>query len=61
MLRFLYLLALIEDRSDQLVTVLSVAIYVFVGVDSNPFRYVLDFEVTIQGLHKLIPRRLTAE
>jgi hypothetical protein len=37
-------------RSDQLVTVLSAAIFVFVGVDSNHFRYVLDFEVTVQGL-----------
>jgi len=29
-------------RSDQLVTVLSAAIFVFVGVDSNHFRFVLD-------------------
>jgi hypothetical protein len=28
--------------------VLSAAIFVFVGVDSNHFRYVLDFEVTVQ-------------
>ena len=37
-------------RSDQLVTVLSAAIFVSVGVDSNHFRYVLDFVVTVQGL-----------
>jgi len=30
--------------------VLSAAIFVFVDVDSNHFRYVLDFEVTVQGL-----------
>jgi len=30
--------------------VLSAAIFVSVGVDSNHFRYVLDFEVTVQGL-----------
>ena len=35
-------------RSDQLVTVLSAAIFVSVGVDSSHFRYVLDFEVTVQ-------------
>ena len=29
---------------------LSAAIFVFVGVDSNHFRYVLDFEVTVHGL-----------
>ena len=40
----------VEVRSDQLVTVLSAAIFVFVGVDSNHFRYVLDFEVTVQIL-----------
>jgi len=28
----------------------SAAIFVFVGVDSNHFRYVWDFEVTVQGL-----------
>ena len=38
------------ERSDQLVTVLSAAIFVSVGVDCNHFRYVLDFEVTVQGL-----------
>ena len=42
-------------RSDQLVTVLSAAIFVFVGVDSNHFRYVLDFEVTVQGLVGDVP------
>ena len=34
-------------RSVQLVTVLTAAIFVSVGVDSNHFRYVLDFEVTV--------------
>ena len=29
---------------------LGAAIFVFVGVDSNHFRYVLDFDVTVQGL-----------
>ena len=29
---------------------LSAAVFVFVGVDSNHYRYVLDFEVTVQGL-----------
>ena len=28
----------------------SAAIFVFVGVDSNHFRYVRDFEVVVQGL-----------
>jgi len=42
-------------RSDQLVTVLSAAIFVFVGVDSNHFRYVLDFEVTMQDLVRDVP------
>ena len=37
-------------RSDQLITVLTAAIFVFVGVDSKHFRYVLDFEVTVEGL-----------
>ena len=37
-------------RSDQLVTVLSAAIFVSVGVDSNRLRYVLDLGVTVQGL-----------
>jgi len=30
--------------------VLSAAVFVFVGVDSNHFRYVQDVEVTVQGL-----------
>jgi len=38
----------VEERSDHLVTVLSAAIFVFVGVDSNHVNYVLDFEVTVQ-------------
>jgi hypothetical protein len=35
--------------------VLSVAIFVFVGVDSNRFRYVLDFEVTVKDLVGDVP------
>jgi hypothetical protein len=35
--------------------VLSAEIFVFVGVDSNHFRYVLDLEVTVQGLVGDIP------
>jgi len=54
-LRVSYLLALIEERSDQLVTVLSAANFVFVGVDCNRFRYVLDFDVTVQGLVGDVP------
>ena len=46
---------MVEVRSDQLVTVLSAAIFVFVGVDSNHFHYVLDFEVTAQGLVGDVP------
>ena len=42
-------------RSDQLVTMLSAAIFVFVGVDSNHFRYVRDFEVIVQGLVGDVP------
>ena len=42
-------------RSDQLVTVLSAAIFVFVGVYCNHFRYVLDFDVTVQGLFGDVP------
>jgi hypothetical protein len=38
-----------------LIAVLSAAIFVFVGVDSNHFRYVLDFEVTVQGLVGDVP------
>ena len=34
---------------------LSAAIFVFVGVDFNHFRYVLDFEVTVQGLFGDVP------
>ena len=33
-----------------MVTVHRAAIFVFVGVDSNHFRYVRDFEVVVQGL-----------
>jgi len=40
----------VEESSDQLVAVLSAAVFISVGVDSNHFRYVLDFEVTVQGL-----------
>jgi len=29
---------------------LSAAIFIFVGVDSNHFRYVRDIEVVVQGL-----------
>jgi len=36
--------------------VLSAAIFVFFGVDSNHFRYVLDSEVTVQGLVGDVPR-----
>ena len=42
-------------RSDQLVTVLSAAIFIFVGFDSNHSRYVLDFEVTVRGLVGDVP------
>jgi len=38
-----------------MITVLSAAIFVFVGVDSNHFRYVMDFEVTVQGLVGDVP------
>jgi len=44
-----------EEGSDQLITVLSVTIFVFVGVDSKHVRYVLDFEVTVQGLVGDVP------
>jgi len=33
----------------------SAAIFVFVGVDSNYFRYVRDFEVVVQGLVGDVP------
>jgi len=45
----------VQEGSDQLITVLSAAIFVFVGVDSNHFRYVLDFEVAVQGLVGDVP------
>jgi len=38
-----------------LITVLSAAIFIFVGVDSNHFCYVLDFEFTVQGLVGDVP------
>ena len=34
---------------------LNAAVFAFVGVDSNHFRYVLDFEVTVQGLVGGVP------
>ena len=34
---------------------LSAAIFVFVGVDSNDFRYVWDIEVVVQGLVGDVP------
>ena len=37
---------------------LSAAIFVFIGVDFNHFRYVLDFEVTVQGLVGDVPGTL---
>ena len=33
----------------------SAEIFVFVGVDSNHFRYVRDFEVVVQGLVEDVP------
>ena len=33
-----------------MITVHSIAIFVFVGVDSNHFRYVRDFEFVVQDL-----------
>ena len=42
-------------RSDQLVTVPSAATFVFVGVDSNHVSYLLDFEITVQGLIGEVP------
>jgi len=33
----------------------SVAIFVFVGVDSNHFRYVRDFEAVVQGFVGDVP------
>jgi len=35
--------------------VLSAAVFVFVGIDSNHFRNVRDFEVTVQGLVGDVP------
>ena len=37
----------------------SAAIFVFVGVDSNHFRYVRDFEVVVQGLVGDVPAGTT--
>ena len=34
---------------------ISAAAFVFVGVDSNHFRYVRDIEVTVQGLVGDVP------
>jgi hypothetical protein len=42
-------------RSDQLVTVLSAAIFVFVGVDCNRLRYVLGLEVIVRYLFGDVP------
>ena len=62
MLRFLYLLALIEERSDQLVTVLSATISVFVGFDSNHFRYVTEFRKSLcKVLVEDVPGGVTAD
>jgi len=38
-----------------LITVLSAAVFVFVGVDSNRFLYARDIEVTVQGLVGDVP------
>ena len=38
-----------------MIAVLSAAVFVFVGVDSNRFRYVRDIEVTVQGLVGDVP------
>jgi len=40
----------VEESSDQLITVLGAAGFAFVGVDSNHFLYVWDMEVTVQIL-----------
>jgi len=37
------------------ITVHSAAIFVFVGVDSNQFRYVRDLEVVVQSLIGDVP------
>ena len=34
---------------------LGAAIFIFIGVDSNHFRYVLDFDVNVQGLVGDVP------
>jgi len=44
-----------EESSIQLITTLSAAIFVFVGVDSNYFRYVWDIKVVEQGLVGDVP------
>jgi len=41
-----------------LIAVLSAAVFVFVGLDSNHFRYVRDSEVTVQGLVGDVPGAL---
>ena len=38
-----------------MITVLSAAVFVFVGVDSNHFRYVRDVDVTVQSLVGDVP------
>ena len=38
-----------------MITVLSAAVFVFVGVDSNHFRYVRVIEVTVPGLVGDVP------
>jgi len=38
-----------------MITVLSAAVFVFVGVDSKHFPYVRDIEVTVQGLVGDVP------
>jgi len=45
-------------RSDQLVTVFSAAIFVFVGVDCNHLRYVLGLEVIVRCLFGDVPGAL---
>ena len=41
-----------------MIAVLSAAVFVFVGLDSNHFRYVRDSEVTVQGLVGDVPGAL---
>ena len=38
-----------------MIAVLSAAVFVFVGVDSNHFRYVQDIDVTVQDLVGDVP------